>query len=314
MSVLISKYRKFLAKQSDRANMGFQVMRLGPHWFKNLLNLNKKTGKLICKNGLILNFNQTNYHNVKSLFYLSLLDGVLLSSKNKKGYWNYKNDIITTPQGIKFDIKSFDELIFAETFLYDIHFSDFDLKNKIVVQAGGFTGDTALYYAYRGAKVYSFEPNPESYNIALLNLKLNPQLKKRVIFKNFAIDKDGIVKFHINTESSGGSSIYEDKKEKTVRIRSLSINTILNEFNIKTPYLLDLDIKGSEFKIINEDAISKFKIVRIEYSTKIGNRTLGSREEIIKRLRQLGFNSIRIYKHNNGGYDLIECGTIEAKK
>lgn len=118
------------------------------------------------------------------------------------------------PQGIKFDIKSFDELIFAETFLHDIHFSDFNLRNKIVIQAGGFTGDTALYYAYRGAKVYSFEPNPESYNIALLNLKLNPQLSKRIIFKNFAIDKDGIVKFHINTESSGGSSIYDNRREK----------------------------------------------------------------------------------------------------
>ena len=214
MSMLIFKSKNFLAKQLDRANMGFQVIRLGPHWFKNLLNLNRKNGKLICRNGFVLNFDKTNYYNVKSLFYFSLLHGVLLSNKNKRGYWNYKNNVITTPQGIKFDIKSFDELIFAETFLHDIHFSDFNIRNKIVIQAGGFTGDTALYYAYRGAKVYSFEPNPESYNIALLNLKLNPQLSKRIIFKNFAIDKDGIVKFHINTESSGGSSIYDNRREK----------------------------------------------------------------------------------------------------
>ena len=312
--MLIFKYRKFLAKQLDKANIGFQVIRFGPHWFKNLLNLNKKTGKLICRNGFVLNFNQTNYHNVKSLFYLSLLHGVQLSNKNKRGYWNYKNNVITTPQGIKFDIKSFDDFIFAETFLYDIHFSDFDLKNKIVVQAGGFTGDTALYYAHRGAKVYSFEPNPQSYNLALLNLKLNPQLSKRVIFKNFAIDKDGIVKFHINVESSGGSSIYGDEKEKTVTIKSVSINTILKAFKIINPYLLDLDIKGSEFKIIAEDSLSKFKIIRIEYSTKIDDKTFGNREEIIKRLKQLSFKNIRIYKHNYGSYDLIEHGTIEAKK
>ena len=314
MSMLIFKSKKFLAKQLDRANMGFQVIRLGPHRFKNLLNLNRKTGKLICRNGFVLNFDKTNYYNVKSLFYFSLLHGVLLSNKNKRGYWNYKNNVITTPQGIKFDIKSFDELIFAETFLHDIHFSDFNIRNKIVIQAGGFTGDTALYYAYRGAKVYSFEPNPESYNIALLNLKLNPQLSKRIIFKNFAIDKDGIVKFHINIGSSGGSSIYDNRREKTVTIRSVSINTILKEFKIINPYLLDLDIKGSEFKIISEDSLSKFKIIRIEYSTKIEGRTLGGREEIIKRLKQLGFKNIRIYKHNYGSYNLLEHGTIEAKK
>ena len=171
-----------------------------------------------------------------------------------------------------------------------------------------------MYYAYRGAKVYSFEPNPESYNLALLNLKLNPKLNKNIVLKNFAIDKDQIVEFYINTESSGGSSIYDNNRKKAVKIRSVSINTILNEFKIRNPYLLDLDIKGSEFKIINENSLSKFKMVRIEYSTKIGNKTLGGRKEIIKRLKQLGFKNIRIYKHNYGSYDLIEHGTIEAKK
>ena len=314
MNIFISKYKKFLSEQSDKINISLQVIRLGSHRFTNLLNLNKKTGKLICKNGFVLNFDETNHSNIKNLFYFSLLDGVLLSNKNKRGYWNYKNNIITTPQDIRFHIKSFDELIFAETFLYDIHFSDFDLRNKVVIQAGGFTGDTALYYAYRGAKVYSFEPNPESYNLALLNLKLNPKLNKNIVLKNFAIDKDQIVEFYINTESSGGSSIYDNNRKKAVKIRSVSINTILNEFKIRNPYLLDLDIKGSEFKIINEDSLAKFKMVRIEYSTKIEDKTLGGREEIIKRLKQLGFKNIRIYKHNYGSYDLIEHGTIEAKK
>ena len=61
----------------------------------------------------------------------------------------------------------FDPLIFSETFLADIHFSNFDLKNKIVIQAGGFIGDTALYYSSRGAKVFSFEPDINSYQLAL---------------------------------------------------------------------------------------------------------------------------------------------------
>ena len=60
--------------------------------------------------------------------------------------------------------------------------------------------------------------------------------------------------------------------------------------------------------------LSKFKIIRIEYSTKIGDKKLGNRDYIIKKLKQLGFKNIRIYKHNYGSYDLFEHGTIEAKR
>lgn len=308
------KYSKhLLEKQLDKAIIVLRIIMLDPN-ITNLLNLNKKKGRFICRNGFILKFNDTNVKHIRSLFYFSLLDGALFS--NRKGYWNYKNNIITTPQGVKFNLSSFDELIFSETFLHDIHFSDFDLKGKIVVQAGGFTGDTALYYAYRGAKVYSFEPDLNSYNLAILNLKLNnAKLRKRIVFKNLAIGKDKIVEFPVNADvNSGGSSVYKTDKCRTVKIRSVSIKTILREFKIKNPYLLDLDIKGSEFDVINERALSKFKMIRIEYSTKIGKKKLGNRDYIIKRLKQLGFKSIRVYKHNYGSYDLFEHGTIEAKR
>ena len=145
-------------------------------------------------------------------------------------------------------------------------------------------------------------------------MKLNPKLNKKIVFQNLAIDKDGIIEFPVNNDGSGGSSIYDIDKNKIVKIRSVSIKTILNEFKIKNPFLLDLDIKGSEFNVINEKALSKFKIIRIEYSTKIGNKKIGSRSYIIKKLKQYGFSNIRIYKHNYGIYDLSEHGTIEAKK
>ena len=314
------KHSSFLIKQLEKVDIVLRIILLDPNRFANLpnllLNLNRKNGRFICRNGFILKFNNTNARYIRNLFYFSLFDGALFS--NRKGYWNYNytNKILTTPQGIKFDIRSFDELIFAETFLHDIHFSDFNLNNKIVVQAGGFTGDTALYYAHRGAKVYSFEPDPNSYNLAILNLSLNnAKLRKRVIFRNFAIGKDAVVEFPINTEvNSGGSSIYKTDKNKTVKIRSASIKTILKEFKIKRPYLLDLDIKGSEFNVINEKVLSKFEIIRIEYSTKIGDKKLGTRDYIIKRLKQLGFKNMRIYKHNYGSYDLFEHGTIEATR
>jgi FkbM family methyltransferase len=205
-------------------------------------------------------------------------------------------------------------MIFSETFLSDIHFSDFNLNKKIVVQAGGFTGDTALYYASRGAIVYSFEPDINSYNIALKNIELNPELSKNIVMKNYAIGNDGEIDFPIDPNGSGVSSAYYLENKKTIKIKCVSISSILKEFSLENPFLLDLDIKGMEFEVINDKSIKEFEIIRIEYTTHIGDKLIGSRDDIIKKLLEYGFNKIRIYKHNEAFYDLNNHGTIEARE
>lgn len=155
----------------------------------------KKEGYFICPNNFRLYFTEENKKYIKRVFQFSIVYGVKFS--DKMGYWNYKDNIIITPANIKFNVKNFDPLIFSETFLSDIHFSDFNLNNKIVIQGGGFTGDTALYYAFRGAKIYSFEPDINSYNLALENIKLNPELSENIVMKNYAIGNDGGNRFSI---------------------------------------------------------------------------------------------------------------------
>ena len=278
----------------------------------NFLNLLKKEGNFILPNNFRLNFNKNNASDVKNIFAFASDYGVEFS--DKEGYWHYSNNIIVTTDNIRFNIKKFYPLIFSETFLSDIHFSDFDLNNKIVVQAGGFIGDTALYYASRGTNIYSFEPDINSYNLALENIKLNPELSKNIVLKNYAIGNDGEIDFPINPNGSGGSSAYDLVNKKTIKVKSVSLSTIFKEFSLENPFLLDLDIKGKEFEIINDEYISKFEMVRIEYSTHIGNKVVGSRNDIIYKLKEYGFNKIRIFKHNDLHYDLTNHGTIEAKK
>ena len=77
---------------------------------------------------------------------------------------------------------------------------------------------------------------------------------------------------------------------------------------------LQLDIKGKEFEVIKEDSISNFEMARIEYSTHIGNIAIGTREEIVKHLEKFGFKKFRIFKHNEGVYDLMTHRTIDAVK
>ena len=282
------------------------------HGLVNIYNLLKHTGKLTLPNGYILRFNKGDNKFVKSFFEFCIFNGIKLL--DKPGHWSYKDGIISIPNGIKFLVNNFDSCIIAETFLTDIHFSAFDLTGKIVVQAGGFIGDTALYYANRGAKIYSFEPDINSFNLGVENIKLNPDISQNIVFENAAIGEDGDVLFPNNPNGSGGSSLYTAGNHDKLRIKSISLSTIFSKYNIISPFLLDLDIKGKEFDVINDENISKFEMVRIEYSTKIDGMKIGNRDSIIKKLSEYGFKKIRIFKHNDEPFDLLDHGTIEAVK
>ena len=201
-------------------------------------------------------------------------------------------------------------MIFSETFIHDIHFVGFDLKDKVIVDIGAFVGDTALYYANLGAIVYAYEPHPVNFYWLKKNIKLNPNLKDRIKIFNEAVGKDEEIEISIGGNINGGFSIYSPAKGKALRIKSISLRKILKENNLDNPYLLKTDCKGCEYYIIEDDAISKFEKVKIEYTG--FNRP--KVDYIINKLKSKGFSKFRIYKHNWGIYHLSEHGTIYAEK
>lgn len=284
---------------------------------KNLINLLlKRKGSLILSNGFELKYSKETKSSIIELYLFSAKYGAEFSEK--EGFWNFDFDdnLVITPNGIKFKLERFDSGIFSETFLHDIHYSE-ALRGKIVIQAGGFIGDTALYYASKGAKVYSFEPEPNSYKLALDNIKLNPELSNNIVMINYAIGKDEFIDFPVNEYGSvgaGGASAYILKGYKTIKTRSISITKLLEEFKINTPFLLDLDIKGKEFDIINDNNISKFQKIRIEYSPDLVGLKENGRDILIDKIKGLGFSDIRVFKHSCGWYDLHYHGTIYASK
>ena len=59
--------------------------------------------------------------------------------------------------------------LISENLVYE-QYKILDVSNKDVVDVGAALGDTAIYFALKGAKhVYAFEPYPYSYNIAKKN-------------------------------------------------------------------------------------------------------------------------------------------------
>jgi len=277
---------------------------------ENPLVLLRKHGVVKLSDGSEISFNENNKKKILAVIFFALSNGIRFGDGKFQWKFDPIKEVFETHQGIKFSIDNVG--LSDETFLYESHFCGFDIKNKIVVTGGAYIGDTPLYYAYYGARVFGFEPDPNSFMLARKNISLNSDLEKNIILTNYAIGKDSIVNFPIN-EDSGGSSIFETKSRRTVSVRSVSISTILDEFEIKNPYLLDLDIKGAEFDIISDEAISNFKKVRLEYSPYI----LHNQKKLytlVDKLKDYGFIKLRIYKHYPLRFDLIEHGTIYAEK
>jgi FkbM family methyltransferase len=274
---------------------------------KNPLVILKNKGTIKLTNGTEFTFNRHNKKNILDIVLFALNNGIEFGNGKYQWKFDEKEGIIETHQGIKFKMQTINLL--DETFLYQIHFSEFDLGGKTVITAGAYIGDTPLFYSYYGAKVFAFEPDPNSFEKAKENIGLNPDLKNNIILKNYAIGNDGEVDFPI-----GGFSIYEIGGKNKIKVKSVSIKTILNEFNISDPYLLDLDIKGSEFTVIDDPSISKFKRIRIEYSPYLLNQQGKTLEYLIEKLKSYGFTKVRVFKHNYLRFDLMYHGTLEAEK
>tara|TARA_B100000029_G_scaffold510956_1_gene603729 strand:- start:1016 stop:2137 length:1122 start_codon:yes stop_codon:yes gene_type:complete len=203
--------------------------------------------------------------------------------------------VIETSKGVKFYIDSIHPgNTIGEAFVQDIHTirNDDDYNNKIVVDVGAECGDTALYYASRGATVYAFEPMKAHFDAMKRNLSLNPELSKKITPINAAIGKDGKLKFyHSNiAEIAGVSSFVYNVHGKDAVIfddvQGYTLSSAIKKFNISHIDILKTDCKGCEF-FLTEDDLEKVEQVKIEYES--FEYTKHSLTELTKVLDNSGF-------------------------
>lgn len=227
-------------------------------------------------------------------------DGKILRKKSFKIYNNNSKSVVETSEGIKFYMDSINPgNTIVETFVNEIHDinSKIDFKDKIVIDVGAECGDTALYFAKKGAIVYAIEPMKSHYEAMIRNLALNPELSKRIIPVNCAIGKNEILKFYHDKNNEIGvaaSFVYNTHKESRIsEIKGYTIEKFLNEQNLEEVELIKMDCKGCEFLLSDKD-ISKTNIVKIEYNAKLANRCL---DELLTILEKSGF-TYTLYKHS----------------
>lgn len=213
-------------------------------------------------------------------------------SKTLKIYEKEGKKIIETFSGIKFYLDSIHPgNTIVECFINDIHsirYSD-DWTEKIVIDVGAECGDTPLYYASKGAKVFAFEPVPDNYNSMLKNFSLNPSLSKNIVPINAAVGKNGTLKFFQSPDSPtyGSSFVYNryGDKAKTIDVKGYELKKILDEFEIKKVDLLKMDCKGCEI-YLNQEILKHVNSVKIEYMSQFSSNKF---EDLKQLLEDSGF-------------------------
>jgi FkbM family methyltransferase len=128
----------------------------------------------------------------------------------------------------------------------------------IVLDIGANQGFFTCLAAQQGAHVYAFEPNPDSFERLLLNVRENG-FSDRVVARPWAIaSKEGPATLLISNELAGGMStiVPEFARNASITIAAsatvpvYTLPGVLDQFHISRVRLCKIDAEGSELGIL----------------------------------------------------------------
>jgi len=138
--------------------------------------------------------------------------------------------------------------IFVDFVLQQYNYNDRICVNKgdVVIDAGACWGDTALYFAARGAeRILAYEFIPSNIAIFNQNMGLNPQLAGRIELVEKAVwETSGV---DLSFEDRGAASRVAAAGVYSGITRTLSIDDLVRERGLSTVDFIKMDIEGAEF-------------------------------------------------------------------
>jgi len=168
-------------------------------------------------------------------------------------------------------IRSTDIDTYKDVFLneeYRIHFSE---NPKIIIDAGGNIGLTAIYFANRYPKAKIFTIEPENNNFKLL--KKNTSSYDQIYPIHTALWHE-IMEVSIQDSGEGEWAYYISdetditfKRAKSIqKLASITIDQLMNDYSLNSIDLLKIDIEGAEKEIFENSSswIHKVNCIIVE--------------------------------------------------
>jgi FkbM family methyltransferase len=176
------------------------------------------------------------------------------------------------------------------------HNLNYELNNdSVVIELGGFHGlwvDEILKKNNPNVpNIILVEPAPEFYN--LLVTKYENYEKIKVMNVGVSTDKHDTIKT-LYISNDGSSTNFNKNNESAIQIKTIPIDKILSDNNINEVDLLQINIEGDEYELmeymIESDIINKFKNIQIQFHLGIEN-DIERRNNIQKNLILKGFKN-----------------------
>jgi len=176
---------------------------------------------------------------------------------------------------------------------YGVNGIPFD-EGNVVLDLGAHVGVVSIYVAkhHPGVKVYAFEPVAENFKRLRRNVKANG-VEEAVVGVNLAVTGDGrdVVLSGYLAENSGGATIYgppedEASDAERVRVHSLTLRDIFDQYVPGRCKLLKIDVEGAEYEILEAapELLDRVDYLAIEAHA---NDDFGAQGRTPEKLREL---------------------------
>jgi len=203
----------------------------------------------------------------------------LLADIKGAGLEEVRGDLarLRLPEGVSLWVRlnrGFDVGHLQELFVDRAYGSSF---SGTVVDVGASNGDSAIFFAINGAeRVVALEPDPESFALAEENVRMNG-LEGRIRLINAALAaEDGEAELLLaddlpNAATTSTAQLGERpwmRVARRVRVRAVSLGTLMRELGANNVSLLKMDCEGCEYEVLRSagpDLLAHFRRIVLEY-------------------------------------------------
>jgi FkbM family methyltransferase len=167
-------------------------------------------------------------------------------------------------EGLNFKVASLSNMaVLYEIFIEKIYSIDTAHKDLVVIDIGMNVGVASLYFASQSyvKKVYGYEPFPETFAEASLNVSANPNFANKLFLQNEGVsninESRSITLFESGLLSASTIEQNNDYGKKIGQVIEVQLITITKVFelviseNPNAKILLKLDCEGEEYAIFD---------------------------------------------------------------
>ena len=217
--------------------------------------------------------------------------------------------------GIKLFIENVtDLLLFNEVIVLKAYETTL-LKNSnyVVIDIGANVADTALYFSSvkNIMKVYAYELFKSIHNKGLENLKINPELSRKIEYNNFGISNINqelfISDVYINEMGAGINTSFKKGADKVI-VRNVAeiFQNIRSKRKHNEEIILKMDCEGAEYEILSklesENMLNKIDTIIMEWHVVSTHTKISEPLEFLKDiLERNGFRFYKVSRYANIG-------------